>query len=419
MILVGNQRGGARDLAAHLLKEENDHVVVHELRGFATLDLREALGEAHALSRGTRCRQYLFSLSLNPPGNANVPTEDFEAAIDRIEAQLGLVGQPRAIVFHEKKGRRHAHCVWSRIRADDMKAVQLSYTHNALMSIARELYIEHGWKMPLGLARSSARDPGNFTLEEWQQAKRQGKDPRAIKTALQDAWAISDTGPTLARALEERGFKLSRGDRKGFVAVDAHGEVYSLPRWIGLKAKDLRARVGDETQLASVAAARRQFAEELRPTILRLKGELLGDVTQENRRLRQQAADALLRHRQARQEFCERLEQRRWEEARQRQSRFRTGLKGLWDLVRGETARIRAINEAEARAAERRDRAELDALIFTQLAKRRRMDDLRSQIAREFALRGRDIRDDLRAYGDIGGMPDEPPSRKVRRGLAR
>ena len=33
MILHGNQRGGARDLALHLLKDENEHVEVHELAG--------------------------------------------------------------------------------------------------------------------------------------------------------------------------------------------------------------------------------------------------------------------------------------------------------------------------------------------------------------------------------------------------
>lgn len=144
MILVGNQRGGAKNLALHLLKDENDHVDLHELRGFVARDLRGAFNEAYAVSRGTRCKQYLFSCSLNPPATANVKTEDFEKAINRIEAELGLVGQPRAIVFHEKAGRRHAHCVWSRIRADDMKAVQLSYTRRKLMRVARELYIEHG-----------------------------------------------------------------------------------------------------------------------------------------------------------------------------------------------------------------------------------------------------------------------------------
>lgn len=41
MILVGNQRGGAYELAAHLLKQENERVEVHDLRGFASTDLRE------------------------------------------------------------------------------------------------------------------------------------------------------------------------------------------------------------------------------------------------------------------------------------------------------------------------------------------------------------------------------------------
>ena len=54
MILVGNQRGGSADLAQHLLKDENDHVTVHELRGFASDTLPEALNEAYAISRGTQ-----------------------------------------------------------------------------------------------------------------------------------------------------------------------------------------------------------------------------------------------------------------------------------------------------------------------------------------------------------------------------
>ena len=117
MILVGNQRGGARDLAQHLLKEENDHVELHELRGFSSETLHGALNEAHAVSQGTRCKQFLFSLSLNPPKNERVSTDAFERAINQAEARLGLNGQPRAVVFHEKEGRRHAHAVWSRIKA--------------------------------------------------------------------------------------------------------------------------------------------------------------------------------------------------------------------------------------------------------------------------------------------------------------
>ena len=43
MILKGSQRGGARDLAVHLMKEENDHVEVHALRGYASDGLKDAL----------------------------------------------------------------------------------------------------------------------------------------------------------------------------------------------------------------------------------------------------------------------------------------------------------------------------------------------------------------------------------------
>ena len=70
MILVGNQRGGAKELAHHLLKPENDHVEIHELRGFASDDLAEAFNEAYAISRGTKWRKFLFSVSLNPPPSA-------------------------------------------------------------------------------------------------------------------------------------------------------------------------------------------------------------------------------------------------------------------------------------------------------------------------------------------------------------
>ena len=68
MILQGSQRSGARQLAADLLNSrDNEHVEVHELRGFCADDLQGAFQEIEATSRGTRAKQPLFSLSLNPP----------------------------------------------------------------------------------------------------------------------------------------------------------------------------------------------------------------------------------------------------------------------------------------------------------------------------------------------------------------
>jgi len=75
-----------------------------------------AFKEAEAISRGTRCKKYLFSLSLNPPKEVEVGIDIFESTIARVEDQLNLTGQPKAVVFHEKSGsdgitRRHCHIV--------------------------------------------------------------------------------------------------------------------------------------------------------------------------------------------------------------------------------------------------------------------------------------------------------------------
>ena len=90
-------------------------------------DLVPALNEIYAVSRGTKAKNLLFSLSLNPPQTEQVSTQAFLNAIERAEKDLGLSGQPRAIVFHEKKGRRHCHVVWSRIDAQNMKAIKIDY----------------------------------------------------------------------------------------------------------------------------------------------------------------------------------------------------------------------------------------------------------------------------------------------------
>ena len=167
MILHGNSRGGARDLAIHLMRDvSNDHVELYQVRGFMSDDLFEALDEVDALSRGTRCEKFLFSLSLSPPKDAHVRAEDFEKAIDKAEEALGLLGQPRAIVFHEKGDQRdrHAHAVWSRIDSSQMKAIPLPYNRMRLRQVSRELFVERGWDVPRGLIDRSERNPPTIHL---------------------------------------------------------------------------------------------------------------------------------------------------------------------------------------------------------------------------------------------------------------
>jgi Ti-type conjugative transfer relaxase TraA len=88
-----------------------------------------------------------------------------------------------------------------------------------------------------------------------------GKNAAQIKAEIQEAWAQSDTRVAFEHALAERGYLLARGDRRDFVVVDVYGEVYSLPRMVGVKTKDVRARLGDGSDLPSVEDVKAQWAQ--------------------------------------------------------------------------------------------------------------------------------------------------------------
>lgn len=349
MILKGSQRGGGADLAAHLMKtDDNEHVRLHGLRGFIASDLKGAFKEAEAISRVTNCRQYLFSLSLSPPSSASVLPEQFEAAIVRIEDRLGLQDQPRAIVFHEKEGRLHAHAVWSRIDAQELKAVQLSFFKTKLMGISRDLYLEHGWQMPRGIAEAGRRDPTNFSLAEWQQAKRSGIDPRQLKAAVQDAWNRSDGTAAFARALEDRGLFLARADRRGHVVIDFSGEVHAASRLLGIKTKEMRARLGDGDGLKSVDATKAEIGQRMTPAIRRHVAESRTRFQKGAAKLAHQKAVMVQRQRDERAKLAAE-QKRRWiAETKARQARLPTGLRGWWSRITGRYQAIRVENQAQA-----------------------------------------------------------------------
>ncbi len=367
MILVGNQRAGAKNLAMHLLKDENDHVTIHEVRGFASENLMSALNEAYAISKGTRCKQFLYSLSLNPPLNENVSTNVFENAIERIEKKLGLTGQPRAIVFHEKNGRRHCHCVWSRIKIDTMTAVNLPFTKNKLQTIARDLYIENGWKMPRGLQQERSGDPRNFTHAQWQQAKRRGVDPKALKAVFKECWAVSDTQAGFAHALDEHGLILARGDRRGFVAVDYRGEVYAVAKWTGIKTKDVRARLKEQDALPSVDDARASMDAALSENLKKLASHQNAVFTSRVNEITAKRKATVDKHRAERKELAKQQEHRQNAEQIERQARYRKGLHGLFDKLTGKSRKIKVENASDLLKSNQRDRTEMESLIFNQV----------------------------------------------------
>lgn len=402
MILKAKERGDGGQLARYLLAmRDNEHVELHDVRGFVSDDLRGAFSEADAIASGTRCKNHLFSMSLNPPEGAKVSVEAFERAIGEIEKKLGLENQPRAIVFHEKNGRRHAHAVWSRIDAQRMRAINMPHYKAKLRDVSRKLYLEHGWDMPRGLQDRSLRDPLNFTREEWQQAKRAGLDPREIKAVFQQCWETSDNKASFERALKERGFWLAKGDKRGFVAIDYRGEVYSLSRYAGVKTKDIEARLGDRERLRSVDEIKAQIAGGMSQKLEAFIKDAERDAKQRLAVMAFRKTELVGRHQDERQKLWTAIE-RRWDaETKRRAQRLPKGFSGIWHRLTGQYSKVKAQNEHEALEAYRRDRAEKDALIFKQLEERQTLQrDIKVQrgIAQEELMQ---LREDVANYRNL------------------
>ncbi|MEP0708843.1 MAG: relaxase [Parvibaculum sp.] len=419
MILKASARGGAKQLGLHLLRtDENEHVSVHEVRGFVSGDVVGALKEAQAVAKGTRAKQFLFSVSLNPPQDKDVSIETFEAAIERIEERNGLTSQPRIIVFHEKEARRHAHAVWSRTDIETMTARPLPFYKTKLREISKELYLENDWQMPRGFMDSREADPRNFTLAEWQQAKRGGYDPRAVKQAIQECWAVSDSKDAFTHALEDRGLRLAKGDRRGHVAVTHHGEVLSLAKVTGKKAKEVRAKLGEPDSLSSVDETKARIASELTPGVQRLLGEADRKAGKALSPLIAQRREMTASHR-AERETLSNAQQTRWDtESKERSEKLNKGLKGLWQRLSGEHGRIVKENQSAAMQSLQRDREQRERLIFAQAAERRRLQESISAGRKAHAKDLADLHRDLTRLRR-GELPVPPEWKKPEREAPR
>lgn len=103
-------------------------------------------------------------------------------------------------------------------------------------------------------------------------------------------------------------------------------------------------------------------------------------------------------------------------ETKERQSRFRSGLSGLWDRLRGEHAKIRERNTLEAYESLLRDRQERDALIAAHLDQRGSLKLLQSKEAERFERIERDLKHEEERLRSperaVHGEPLTPPKRK-------
>ena len=337
--------------------------------------------------------------------NEKVSVNAFEAAIETIEQKLGLDGQPRAIVFHEKHGRRHGHVAWLRIDTEKMKAINLPFYKTKLRDVSRELFFEHGWKMPPGLLDRNYRDPMNYSLRESQQASRLGEDPKALQKLFQNCWAVSDNRSSFEQALQGHGLYLAKGDRRGYVAIDYRGEVYSLSRWLKVQTRALKERLGPADILPGTQEVKAGIAERMTDRLKVYIHEAKAHLKQQVHPFIQKKSSLQHLHGNERNRLQQKQEERWQQESIQRSQRLPRGFKGIWFRITGKYHKLQEKNERETETCRVRDRDEIQSLIEHQLSTRQKLQDQIQPILVDHKQRVQDLRQEIAKYIEMGGTP--------------
>lgn len=266
MIIKGQARGRAKQLAAHLLRaDQNETVRLFECRGTLAEDVEGALIEMELRGKAARTEKPLYHASISPEASTPLSPQQVREAVHLLEGRLGLHGQPRVVVIHRKDEREHVHVVWCRVDPATGTAVHMSWNYRIHEQVARLLerrfghrtidssFDKRGWER----THRSTKD------YELRQAERSRRPIEALSAELTALWHQKTSGRQFQEDLAKAGYRLARGDRRVFVVIDREGNVHSLARRIqGAKARDISRDLRDVplNQLSSVAEVRQEIA---------------------------------------------------------------------------------------------------------------------------------------------------------------
>jgi len=246
VIIKGGSRGAGAALGRYFESVgENERVTLVEIKGTVAQDAIGALKEMEAYAEGTKCEKPLYHGMICPQPGYPLTRAQFVEALDVVEDALGLKGQPRVVVEHEKDGEAHWHVAWARIDLKTMTAIPDSHNFAKHEKAARELERRFGHPHVQGAhaerenVERPDRSPTRAELRQEEITGIKGKDVRQEVTAL---FRESDGPEAFKTSLEDRGYVLAKGDRRDFVIIDRAGGDHSLARRIsGIKAAELRA----------------------------------------------------------------------------------------------------------------------------------------------------------------------------------
>ncbi len=250
MIIKGNRRGGAKKLAAHLLRRDtNEEVIIREIAGYPTRqfndqDLQAVLRHMAVQGQAKGKLRTLYHSILAPQQGEKLNAKQLKHAVDTLAKNLGMEGHNRTIVEHQKDGRQHFHVVFNILHPTTGKQARLQWTKKVEWNTSRQLEQELGLKAPVPKGKAKKR-------WEHERGKRSGLDALQVRKEVTAIFRTSKTGKEFVNNLAAAGYVLTIGRNNSYVLVDKAGDIHGLMRRIeGAKLKDLRQRFPDLKHIA-------------------------------------------------------------------------------------------------------------------------------------------------------------------------
>ncbi|WP_417832351.1 LPD7 domain-containing protein [Terasakiella sp.] len=254
MIINGSTRGTSwadiEELCQHLLNvESNEEVEVNGVRHCLNHSLQGSLKEMRFLSLGSRSKKSVYHSSISAPRDEAERLSDKQwlDAVDVLENEMGFQGHQRAIVFHKKNGRKHAHVIWGMVNPSTLKAASTSWNYVKHERAARKIEQRFNLKKVQGVHVQSdgkSRPRSTFDFQDVQSSERTGQDLKANIQMIAQAWEQSQNGQSFKDCLATHNLTLSQGQR-GFIVVDGGGNCHSIARRLKLKKRDVEHKLSD------------------------------------------------------------------------------------------------------------------------------------------------------------------------------
>jgi MobA/VirD2-like, nuclease domain len=252
VIVKGRPRKDGHALAAYFMESEDG---ARRIFGTDPMgDTVTAMTEWDEIGRATRGEKPLYHLQLCPDAKYPVTDEQFKRMAEIVIEEVGAKGHDYELYYHPgvkdngEPDKPHAHLAICRTNRDTMKMLDLSYNYVAHERASKRIALEFGMEIVPGKhAKRDRRKQPEFPRAkaneaEHQQAARTGITVAERKQQVTALRQQADGAQAFKNALEDAGYILAKGDKRGLVIVDQQGEVYSLSRQVtDLKAKEFKA----------------------------------------------------------------------------------------------------------------------------------------------------------------------------------